>query len=64
MTKFIPKENDLFWFVNSKGQVCNSIYIDVKKNRDRIAIGNTFHSLETAEAAQKKILTVFAEALK
>ena len=50
-----PKENEELFFINSKGHVGVTTYINSKQSIDRIGFGNCFRTREEAEAALERV---------
>ena len=50
-----PREDDMFWFINTFGRSVESTWGESITNRQLIEIGNTFRTKEEAEFAVEKL---------
>lgn len=48
MKRFQPKKNEIYWMINSRWEVKQSINTGSKKFHDRVKAGNSFQHLEEA----------------
>lgn len=48
MDKFIPRENEHFWFIDSDGEVIETFFVDECSDIALVAFGNCFRTKSEA----------------